>query len=378
MALSDPSIPLRVRGARKQLAHLAIVLPQEVALHVSELIEAADDDELRDHQAIRSGLVWTLEKLAWHTETFEMAADSLLRLALVETDGYVNNATGTWTSLFGTVLPTTAAGPEMRLAYLLGYARSQDVRKRNLAVSALGRALMVSETSTTSAQSQGGVPVEPPGRPATWDEAWGYQAKAIEELGRLASDDDPSVQTSATARLVRAINPLAGAGTRWEALMEVIVRTPSIHRQARRELQDLREVYERRSSRFGESSEAAEDRRITIQALSYLEASLPVPSTHESLVVALSQEHSWAGDDRQIENIVGAITRYLEDHAESGTPRRPPAAVARGQGVRNRAGGARPTERPAPRCPRNGIRGESGRSPRLPSHDNPTTRPASC
>ena len=61
------------------LTQLAIVLPEEVAAHLGLLIESASLDLLRSLTDLRRNLVWTLEKLAWHTSTFEIAADALLR-----------------------------------------------------------------------------------------------------------------------------------------------------------------------------------------------------------------------------------------------------------------------------------------------------------
>ena len=307
---------IRTRGTGSLLTQLAILLPGELAIHVSELIEGADNDELRDHRTIRRDLVWTLAKLAWHTDTFELAADALLRLALVENERYANNATGTWTDLFGTILPTTAASPKMRMTYLRRFVGSQDVRERALAVSALERALRVRETAATSAQSQGGVPVERPGTPSTWDEAWEYQIDAINELGRLASDDDPGVRSAAACSFVRAINPLAGSGRRWDALVNVLARTPTLHREVRHKLQELGAVYQE-SSVFNDSPERREKRRVMSEAASALAARLPAPDTHESLIVALGEEHPWGGQDRQLASIVDAITRFLGDHREA-------------------------------------------------------------
>jgi hypothetical protein len=89
----------------KLLTQLAIVLPDEVAVHLSSLISAASLDYLLGETAGRRDMVWTLEKLVWHRRTFESAANSLLRLALAENETWANNATGTWVDLFGTMLP---------------------------------------------------------------------------------------------------------------------------------------------------------------------------------------------------------------------------------------------------------------------------------
>ncbi len=68
--------------------------PEEVALHLRELIEQVDPETLASQRNSRRDLVWTLEKLAWHSRTFETPADSLLKLAVAENETYANNATG--------------------------------------------------------------------------------------------------------------------------------------------------------------------------------------------------------------------------------------------------------------------------------------------
>lgn len=92
-------------GLGPLLTQLAIVLPDEVALHLGEMIEAEPIETLRGQTRSRRDLVWTLEKLAWHRRTFVSAANSLLRLSRAENETYGNNATGTWVEFFGAMLP---------------------------------------------------------------------------------------------------------------------------------------------------------------------------------------------------------------------------------------------------------------------------------
>jgi len=81
------------------LIQVAIITPSDVTTHLASLIDVASDDELRSMKTIRRNLIWALEKLVWHSATFEAAADMLLRLALAENETFSNNATGTWVSL---------------------------------------------------------------------------------------------------------------------------------------------------------------------------------------------------------------------------------------------------------------------------------------
>ncbi len=190
----------------KLMTYLAVMAPERVADRLVELIESASDDEIRSIQGARRNLVWTLEKLAWHSAIFETAADALLRLALVETESYSNNASGTWTEFFGAMLPGTAASPAARTAYLEEKTASTDPRVRLLAVGAAAQGLNVHETIMVSGELQGGAVVEPRGRPATWGEVWAYRNASLDMLGALAADGDQSVADEAVKVLVSSIH----------------------------------------------------------------------------------------------------------------------------------------------------------------------------
>jgi len=190
----------------KLLTHLAVMAPRRVAERLVSLIESASDDDIRSIQGARRNLVWTVEKLAWHSAIFESAADALLRLAMVETESYRNNASGTWTEFFGAALPGTAASPTARMSYLEEKAASADQPVRLLTVSALSQALNIHETILVSGEVQGGAVVEPRGSAATWPEVWAYRNTAIDVLGSLAADTDDTVAAAAAKVLISSIH----------------------------------------------------------------------------------------------------------------------------------------------------------------------------
>lgn len=190
------------------VTQLAIVLPDDVANHLSLLIEGATLDELRGLSGSRRDLVWTLEKLVWHTRTFEVAADALLKLALAENETYANNATGTWLDLFGSTLPGTAAVPEQRLVYLRRTATDPSPAVRLLVVQATGKGLRPHEFITVSGEIQGGVLVEPRGSAKTWDDVGTYRRELIHLLNGLRSDEDNEVANAAADALRNALHPL--------------------------------------------------------------------------------------------------------------------------------------------------------------------------
>jgi hypothetical protein len=189
------------------LSHFAVIAPQPVAERLSGLLVNATEDEILALGTARRNLVWALQKLAWHSRTFEVAADALLRLAQVETEKYSNNSNGIWVELFGAFLPGTAASPEDRITYLKRAATSSISHVRALAVRAAHRALEPHESIVTSGELQGGLVVERRGRPATWGGVFQYRNDAIDILCGLAADEDPEIANEALKALLSSIHP---------------------------------------------------------------------------------------------------------------------------------------------------------------------------
>ena len=81
-------------------------------------IERALDgyDDLSEVEGdVRRRLVETLEKIAFHNDTFSDGARILLQLAVAENETWANNATGQFKELFPIVLGGTEADGEARL-----------------------------------------------------------------------------------------------------------------------------------------------------------------------------------------------------------------------------------------------------------------------
>jgi hypothetical protein len=214
-------------GISRLLIQLAIICPDDVAKHLSDLINTATDHQLRDLRTPRRDLVWTLEKLVWHSATFEISADMLLRLALAENETWRNNSTGTWIGLFGGMLPATAAKPPTRMAYLERVAADSNPAVRKLAargteaaIDIRGRGVMV------SGELQGGVVVEPRGTPQTYGELWEYLRFGIKLLEVLASDADADVREIAEKALIDAIHPMLENQQVRDTLFDAIVTLP--------------------------------------------------------------------------------------------------------------------------------------------------------
>lgn len=270
-------------GLGRLLTQLAIVLPNELTLHLGELIEAASVDTLRTQVESRRDLVWTLEKLAWHSETFDRAADALLKLALAENETFANNATGTWLSLFGTMLPATGASPSQRSQHLSRVAADAQPNVRLLAVRAAGQTLTPMEAVTVSAELQGGVLVEPRGSASTWAEVKDYHSSSIRLLESLLKDEDGSVAAAAVETLVGALHSTVEDPVTWEPLIEALARLQGLALQRLRvETEHLLNLYQRHRS----------ENQATIERLQSLLHRLPAPTQLEQIDV-LARLQPW-------------------------------------------------------------------------------------
>ena len=290
------------------LVHLAVLAPATTAVRLEALINEATESELTAYKSIRRDLIWAVEKLVWHKETFEVAADMLLRLALAENEDFSNNATGTWVGLFGTMLPATAAGPEKRLAYLADAARAQDLRIRRLFVRAAKHALDLHETTMVSGERQGGTVVEPRGTPATYGEAWAYQNGVIDLLRTTVSDDpEPAIAHDALLAMVSAIHSsleVAPVGTHLAVALSSLGDEDI--RLVRREIESLRSLFVR--------AEVADARPAALEELA---AQLP-PESADDRLWALSQMNSWDKEDGQLARDIVAAAADLGDGAGPG------------------------------------------------------------
>jgi hypothetical protein len=281
---------LAAGGQSRLLVHLAVLAPAATAVRLEALISQATETELAAHRSIRRDLVWALEKLVWHTDTFEAAADMLLRLAIAENEDFSNNATGTWVGLFGTMLPATAAGPEMRLGYMTDAARAEDPRIRRLFVKAADHALDQHETTMVSGELQGGTVVEPRGTPATYGEAWEYRNGVTDLLrAMISADPDSGIANDALSVLISSIH----ASLEIPPLIAHLATTlgslgDSDLRQVRKEIESLRSLFVR--------AEVADARPA---ALEQLASGLP-PESADDRLWALSRMNSWDKEDGQL------------------------------------------------------------------------------
>jgi len=287
------------------LAQIAVILPNETMSHLTLLFDSSTNDELRALHALRRDLVWTLEKLVWHSRTFVRAADCLLRLALAENEEYANNATGIWVSLFGTFLPSTAALPMQRLAYLQSKLSLGPDTER-LLILACSRALYIrGEWVTVSGELQGGSIPEPRGVAQTWDEAQQYWEGMFTLLSQLSQSENAEISIEAAKSLVGCIH--SHLDNRWskDALLDALrsLRSPSQRLLVRREVEHLTRLYEKHDTGGREALKSA---------LDSLRASLPEMSPMEEIMYLKGESRWTLGEDEIKARLSRAIPLVLD------------------------------------------------------------------
>jgi hypothetical protein len=200
-------------GKADLLRRLALAFPKRVVNRLGALLGPASREQLLMLKAGRRQVVWTLEELAWWSDTFEPAARLLLRLAWAENENIANNATGIWTRLFQIVLSGTEVPFVERFRLLQEVLTDPEPQIRKLGVNAL------SATLRTDHITRFGGPPEDTGKlppkewmPGTYREWHELLRPCLVALGQLLHDSDDAVQNAARAILADRGADIINAG----------------------------------------------------------------------------------------------------------------------------------------------------------------------
>ena len=188
----------RIEGARKAihaevLSSFAEIDSEIVVARIGRCLNGVGD--LSEIQGdARRHLVWALEKIAFHPDTFEDGARLLLRLAIAENERSIsNNATGQFKALFPVILGGTAADGDTRLSVLDEAADADDSVQRSIVVEALISGSTTAHFSRfVGAETHGSSQALESWYPATKKEAAGYIEGCVTRLARFAKRDDKS------------------------------------------------------------------------------------------------------------------------------------------------------------------------------------------
>ena len=189
-------------GTSFVLRHLAAAFPRAALGAIQRIVENATYEELFTATNSRRDLYWALEELLWPAESFELASQLLLRLAVAENETWANNASQTWAETFQMVLGRTAAGWQARLRVVRKAASDADERARILATKAI-QAAFKSGSLTRSGNPPRDVPGMPKEewRPATYGEWSDALVAYLDVLEPLMSDGSPEVKKAAVETL---------------------------------------------------------------------------------------------------------------------------------------------------------------------------------
>ena len=198
-------------GSAEVLSSLAEIDPDAVVEQIDRAIQHVDElsevvGETRNH------LVWALEKIAFHSHTFEDGARLLLRLASSESSTWNNHGADRYKALFPLLLGNTVADGHSRLSALDEGTHTDDPVQRLVVVEALLAGLETHHFSRIAgAESQGSSPALREWRPATDKEAIDYVAGCANRLAQFAQLEDSS-GAKARAGLGLALRALVAGG----------------------------------------------------------------------------------------------------------------------------------------------------------------------
>lgn len=162
-------------------------------LSVDELLEFIDG---------RRNTVWALEKLVFRDESFEAAANLLLKLAAAENENWGNNAHGQFVGLFQLHLSGTEVEPARRLAILDSGLKHEDARVRSVCVDALGKMLDTGHFSRSGGNERiGAEPALQDWQPAIYQDIFDFYNAAIDRLTGIALEANVATFESVTSHL---------------------------------------------------------------------------------------------------------------------------------------------------------------------------------
>lgn len=135
---------------------------------------------------VRRNLIYALERLCFHSESYDTSMKALIILASEENESWSNNATGLFKQLFQTFLSGTEALPDQRYK-IIDYALAHEKKSINvLALNALDQILDTDNyTRNVGAEYQGSGEELKDWSPKVWGEAFAYWQEALKRLTDL-------------------------------------------------------------------------------------------------------------------------------------------------------------------------------------------------
>lgn len=159
---------------------------------LERVLGSLDCDTLRKIRGrVRRNIIWSLEKICFHRDSFVKGARLMLSLAVSENEKFSNNATGQFLQLFATYLSGTEAEPKERLKVIHIALLAADKNVIKLVIGALENALPKSSSGRwLGAENQGSGKALQDWQATTWEELYEYWDAALQILASLTKDSE--------------------------------------------------------------------------------------------------------------------------------------------------------------------------------------------
>jgi len=296
-------------------AAAAALPPRETARDLERTLGQAPDEAWRRNTIgglSRRDLVPLLARLAWHEESFVIAAGLLRKLSDHETEPWANNATSVWEGLFRVYLGGTSLPFDRRLPLLDEVVGRSQANLRRPALGALREALGIMEVRDADAEDQGGRILDEEWHPTSQTEDQSARRAALERLDTLCDDGDDDLARDAWSILLDAARSLIKLGLSED----VIRRLEQVPRQTDEDVYLLRQCMQEILA--WEKDALSDDQQERIRAFL---ASLTGPTWFDRLRrwagPRAFAEYGQDGDDVIAESPAPSATDELVDQAVS-------------------------------------------------------------
>lgn len=229
----NAEVVLSVAGSRI-FRSFAEVNPKPVTDCLLRVLTLPEVKTIDIANSVRRNLVWTLERLCWHEETFTKAANMLRILALSENERWSNNSTGLFLQLFHIRLPGTKANLTQRQEIIDSMISGGAIEEKKLAVQAIKHAFQVGHFSRGGGvEAQGTKAPErdyyPTGKEV--EEYWNRNLELLTNLiisGGVVADEGKTAFASISGSLIRhgyisdiekSVEIILQTGIFWHAML---------------------------------------------------------------------------------------------------------------------------------------------------------------
>ena len=217
-------------GILDRFTHL---IPSGVMARLESLLGKLSIDELTDLKSGKSNIIKALEKLVFRAETFEKAANLLLRLSATEISGLENrcwgdNAAKLFLGLFKLYLSGTEAEPKIKIRVLDAGLSSDDDRIRSICIKSLESMLKTGFFARDYGHERIGVgDALKDWQPKSYEEIFEYYRLALIRLEEIALSKTDAFSRDAINSISYKLCDILKSGFPCDEVIELIKRISS-------------------------------------------------------------------------------------------------------------------------------------------------------